>query len=998
MRNFSPFVFFLICFCLPNSTGFAQDLRYPMPAPNLTQTPQANTPQVNAPQTILDVRIEGNLQVPTADILKIIKTRPGRPFSEPGLEDDKRALMQKTWFVDVRPKVTQTTDGYIITYQCIERQLIHYIKISGNSAHTKATLLEEANIKVGDALDPIAIQQARARMEQFYRESGFHLVHIDVHGGEFGDRGVVFNISEGARQRVLSVDFQGNKIASSQRLKTLIQSKPGFFFWYNSEFTRKKLDDDVEVLTDYYRKLGFFHAKVDRKFEETNGYTGMRYFREDPNRAWIKVKYIIDEGPRSKIRDIRFTGNNVFDEATLLKKMKLSANKNQFYHGDMLEVDMQTIKNMYGDEGYVFAMPMPNPVVDQDYVDLIITIREGPRCSVGTLDVEIIGMDGVESYTKWYPVLNRVSLKPGDLLRTSEINASRRRLIHSQLFNANPTQGPIPDFQFEYPLSALEMEETAEREAMRMASGDPQIRGQAPQSVPFVPIVPSYSPDRLAEPTLRFVPQSQVPLQMAPQTAPPAPSQTMPQTLSATGMYRGQAPINYAQSVYTPAPPPQAQTYTPVNAYNPMYPGSVASAPAPLQMPNAQTPNTSAAGGMVHTQYRPSDVLRANPYDTLHSPANVRFDPSAPPGASPYIHETPVKVVLQETRTGSVMASVAISSDAGLMGRFIFDEQNFDITNFPKGFRLIDWRNAFRGKGQRFRLEAVPGTQVQRYSAMWETPYLFNLDYSFGVNGFYYQRHYDEWSENRLGGAISFGKLWTPDFSTLLSLGAQSVNVYRPSIPVLELWQIASKGRFPMYNIELRAVHNTRDSEYMPTEGHLVSAGIEQVLGEYQFLRGSVDLRKYIMLRERPDRSGRWVLGLRSSVGITEGSTPIIERYYGGGFTNLRGFEFRGVSPRDWSGRGDVIGGCFEFYNSAEMIFPLTADDMIRGSVFIDTGTVEKKISKWEDNYRVAVGFGLRLTIPMMGPAPIALDFAFPLSTGRGDDKQVFSFGMTMMR
>ena len=283
---------------------------------------------------------------------------------------------------------------------------------------------------------------------------------------------------------------------------------------------------------------------------------------------------------------------------------------------------------------------------------------------------------------------------------------------------------------------------------------------------------------------------------------------------------------------------------------------------------------------------------------------------------------------------------------------------------------------------------------MQRYNASWETPHWLDLDYSFGVNGFYYQRYYDQWYEDRLGGGISFGKLWTPDISTRLSLGGQSVNIYRPMIPVQELYDVL--GRHPMYNIGLTAIYNTRDNEYMPTEGHMMSAGIEQILGDYQFLRGNVDIRKYFMLRERPDRSGRWVLGLRSSLGITESGAPIFERYFGGGFTNLRGFDFRGVSPRN--NQGYVLGGCMEFYNSAELIFPLTADDMIRGSVFLDTGTVEKSFSKWEDNYRVAVGFGLRLTIPMMGPAPIALDFAFPLSMGRGDDKQMFSFGMSYFR
>jgi outer membrane protein insertion porin family len=87
-----------------------------------------------------------------------------------------------------------------------------------------------------------------------------------------------------------------------------------------------------------------------------------------------------------------------------------------------------------------------------------------------------------------------------------------------------------------------------------------------------------------------------------------------------------------------------------------------------------------------------------------------------------------------------------------------------------------------------------------------------------------------------------------------------------------------------------------------------------------------------------------------------------------------------------------------EFYNSAEMIFPLTADDMVRGSLFIDTGTVERTVSKWEDDYRAAVGFGLRLTIPMMGPAPIALDFAFPISKSAFDQKQIFSFNVGIMR
>ena len=984
MRSHSPLLFCLLLCGLATYVGYAQE-----------QVQPANpTSLADAPQTITDVRIEGNVQKSTSEILKIIKTRPDRPFNETLLEEDKRTLLQKTWFVDVKTKVDRTPEGYIVTFQCIERQLIHSIKITGLKAHTKKVLLEEANIKEGDALDPIAVRQAAERIAQFYRESGYHQVYVEiVEGDTLGDRRVIFRISEGPRQRVLCVDFEGNQIASSARLKTLIQSKPGLFLWINSEFTRKKLDEDVETLTNYYRKLGFFYAKVDRMFVETQGYTGL-----GQNRGWVQVKFVIDEGPRCKIRDIRFTGNHVFSQEELLKAMKLSPGKG-FYNQDSLEVDMQTIKTKYGDQGYVFTMPAPDPRVDQDYVDLVINIREGPRGYVDTLNVVIKGMDGAESYTKWHPVLNRSSLHPGDLLRTSEINDTKRRLMASQLFNSNPTQGSMPEFLFEYPQSALEMEAAAEKEAEAIASGNPQIRGQAPPKPTFFNLHQKFLPAKQAEPVIQLPPHNSTPI-------PPTP---------VTETYRGQAPnTSPPPSVYTYTPPYPAATSAQVFApnrntapTNATLWGSVAPVPDPLQ-----ASNTASAVGMTPVQFRtdpptqgaPSstvlgNTIVGNPYDTLAAPAPVRFDPNAPPGASPYIHPIPVEIHVSETRTGSLMASVAVSSDAGLMGRFVFEEQNFDILNVPRGFRFSDWRNAFRGRGQRFRIEAVPGTHVQRYSASWETPYWLDLDYSFGVNGFYYQRYYDQWYEDRLGGGISFGKLWTPDISTRLSLGGQQVTIYRPRIPVPELmggFPGNVLGKHPMYNIGLTAIYNTRDNEYMPTEGHMISAGVEQILGDYQFLRGNVDMRKYFMLRERPDRSGRWVLGLRSSLGVTESGTPIFERYFGGGFTNLRGFDFRGVSPRNEFGY--VLGGCMEFYNSAELIFPLTADDMVRGSVFLDTGTVEKSFTKWEDNYRAAIGFGLRLTIPMMGPAPIALDFAFPLSTGRGDDKQMFSFGMSYFR
>ena len=57
-----------------------------------------------------------------------------------------------------------------------------------------------------------------------------------------------------------------------------------------------------------------------------------------------------------------------------------------------------------------------------------------------------------------------------------------------------------------------------------------------------------------------------------------------------------------------------------------------------------------------------------------------------------------------------------------------------------------------------------------------------------------------------------------------------------------------------------------------------------------------------------------------------------------------------------------------------------------------DLRTVERDIEMEADNFRVSLGAGLRINVPAMGPAPIALDFSTPIHHAPGDNIQNFSF------
>jgi outer membrane protein insertion porin family len=337
---------------------------------------------------------------------------------------------------------------------------------------------------------------------------------------------------------------------------------------------------------------------------------------------------------------------------------------------------------------------------------------------------------------------------------------------------------------------------------------------------------------------------------------------------------------------------------------------------------------------------------------------------------------------------------VAVNSDAGLVGQILLDEQNFDIMRPPTSWEDFVSGRAWRGGGQRFRIEASPGTEVHRYLVSFLDPYVFNTPYSLGLSGSFFNRRYDDWDEQRLGGRVSTGYQWVEnDLSVSLSYRGEEVKISDPSDPALpELAEVVGSNQ--LHGFKFGVANDTRDNAFLATEGHFVQLELEQVVGSFEYPRAVLDARQYFLLDERPDRSGRHVLTAATKLGFTGDDTPIYENFFAGGFSSLRGFDFRGANPI--SASGVQLGGEFMWVNTLEYLFPLTADDMIHGVAFVDFGTVEEKVEI--ENFRVAPGFGFRITIPAMGPAPIALDFAFPVAKADFDDEQVFSFNVGLQR
>jgi outer membrane protein insertion porin family len=357
-------------------------------------------------------------------------------------------------------------------------------------------------------------------------------------------------------------------------------------------------------------------------------------------------------------------------------------------------------------------------------------------------------------------------------------------------------------------------------------------------------------------------------------------------------------------------------------------------------------------------------------------------------------------VTIAQTNTGRINIGGAYNSDNGIVGQFTVDEKDFDISRVPRSFGDIIDGTAFRGAGQQFRLELVPGQDIQRYLVSFTEPYFLNTDFSFSASGYYFDRRYQDYDENRFGGRFNFGRRLSPDLSISAGVRTERVEVDASAenqalSPTLR--ENVRKTNLNIANIGL--IRDTRDHPFLPTEGSYLSATYSQAFGEFDYSRGDIEFRRYRLMYQRPDRSGRHTISFGSKLGISGSDTPLYENYFAGGFSTIRGFDFRGASPSEGGSDAIRVGGRFQWLNTLEYMFPVTADDMIKGVLFCDFGTIEQDIEIDSEDFRVAPGFGFRVHMPAAGiGAPLAFDFAFPVSTAEFDEERVFSFYLGVLR
>lgn len=707
-------------------------------------------------------------------------TREGGPFSDETVERDIKNLYA-TGLVDSVDISTQDVAGGVrVVVKVGGRGIVGDVEFVGNSVVESKKLKSEVELKVGQSVDETKLFAGQNKIREMYAKKGFADVNVTYASQPMPDKKgfvrVVYTITEGQRNIINAIRFEGLTALSAKKLSAKMKLKVKHFYnlWGKAgKMDNEMLQTDVRAIERAIQDEGYVYARV------------LQVRREPVKDDRVDLVFVIEEGKRYAVSEVALDGNTVFTKEELAPALLTASGK--AYSASNISDDEKMIGDYYGSRGYADARVETSVIqAGKDSVKIVFRVAEGEKSVV-----RMINIAGNEK-TKDHVIRREVTVAPGDDYNTVRIEKTRNRLKQMGYFSV----------------------------------------------------------------------------------------------------------------------------------------------------------------------------------------VDIRPSPTGTPGYKD------IQIDVKEQSTGSLNLGVGFSSIDSLSGFFDLTETNFDITG---------WKNRFKGGGQRANIHIQAGNETRDFGVSLTEPWFLGKRLSLGGKLFYRDLLYlspnDEYNQREYGGSIALRKPIGEHAYADLSYTLQNVEIYDIAADASPEIQ-AEKGKYLESKLSLSVAHDTRDSLTITRSGHRIEVGGD-VIG--MFLGGDVDvLGAHATASQFFTLPGDIILSVSGSANTisNEGdsaNSPIFTRLFLGGATNLRGFEFRDVGPKDST--GEPLGGDTSYWGSVELDFPILGerdDPKLRGAVFYDVGKVTGGPGTFGGGLNANVGVGMRIFL--LPGTPIRIDVGFPTKSDEFND------------
>lgn len=360
-----------------------------------------------------NIDVRGNQRVDAATIRDYVGIAPGASYSGGDLDAATKRLFATGLFSDV--SIDQAGSTLVVTVQ--EYQVVNQVLFQGNKKIKDAQLSQAVQLKPRGTFSQSTLDADTETVRQAYRSIGRDDATVTARTVDLGENrvNVVFEVNEGDRTKITSINFIGNNAYSDRRLGELISTKRSNFLSFlfrDDVYDEQRLRADEEALRRFYFNHGYADFQVVSSSADldatTNQYT---------------INITVDEGERYTFGDISVE-STIADVDTNTLGSLIKTRSGETYSAEDVEDTIIALTERMAGLGYAFAQVTPrgDRSLENRKVSIVYSIDQGPRTYVER--IEIRG----NTRTRDYVIRREFDVSEGDAFNQVLIQRAKKRL------------------------------------------------------------------------------------------------------------------------------------------------------------------------------------------------------------------------------------------------------------------------------------------------------------------------------------------------------------------------------------------------------------------------------------------------------------------------------------------------------------------------------------------------------------------------------------------
>lgn len=315
-----------------------------------------------AKQTGADYAVYGSFSK-TGDALSI----DARMVDATGEKSAQPLFVQKANMMELLPAVDELVEK--MGGGAVKGDAISDIQIRGLKVLDPDVVLMRLSTRKGDVVDPATLN---AEIKRIWDLGYFSDVSADIERSGMG-RVLVFTVKE--KPRIDDVIVNGSDEVKKDDILAAMSSKTG------SVLNDRLLAEDIQKITELYRKEGFYLAEVNYRIDQK------------ANSASAVLVFDVKEGKKLYIKEIKIEGLENIDAGDLKKELALQEHVilswvtgTGVLREEYLERDSAAITAYAMNHGYIdIQVAAPQVDYEEDGITVTFTVKEGTRYKLGEI-------------------------------------------------------------------------------------------------------------------------------------------------------------------------------------------------------------------------------------------------------------------------------------------------------------------------------------------------------------------------------------------------------------------------------------------------------------------------------------------------------------------------------------------------------------------------------------------------------------------------------------